>query len=204
MDVVAATLTQGSDGLEFYAALHNGGDTGACGGALSIELFDAQEQSLGVFDAGLFGKQIYRINELDQVVGCIDPDSEGAAAVLNIDEELRIDDIAHVTYRFTYFSTEFFEGGLTLLEEFKVTGLNQVPLAFGISFSGTLENGLEVPATEPSVTIFALNDIGRPLGVVAASRAEALAAHDEWTFQTGPIVDPGVTQWAFPLGSIQF
>jgi hypothetical protein len=205
VNVVAATLTQGPLGLEFYGSLRNDGETAACSGAIGIELFDAADQTLGAFNGGLFGAQIYRINGLDQAVGCIDPHQVGMAGIVNIDESLTLDQVASVVYRFTYFNAEFFEDGLTALDSFTVTDLELVEEgANQVVFSGALANSLDALVKDPSVTIFQVNDVGRPLGMVSVSRTEDLTPGTTWNFRTSSIDGAVESQFAFPSGTIEF
>jgi len=205
VDVVSATLALGMSGhLELYAALFNNGPSGACSGGMGVELFDVDEQSLGAFDSIMYGSQLYRADELDQVVGCIDPGERGHAAVTDIDPAIDLDDVAHVIYRFTYFSTEFFSGGFTPLTEFTVQDVMRVESAAGSGFSGTLHNGLDASVDEPAVTVFALDAVGRPLATTDVTRAEPLLSGEDWEFLTPPVIDAGQNEVAYALGDVKF
>src|SRR6187551_2782961 len=65
VNVASASLVQGAGGLEFFASLRNDGETSACSGAMSIELYDSAAQPLGSFNGGIFAAQVYRINDLN-------------------------------------------------------------------------------------------------------------------------------------------
>lgn len=205
VDVVAATLGVGMTGhLELLLALFNGGDTGACSGGVGIEFFDVNEQSLGTTEAIMYGAGLYRADDLNQVVGCVDPGQRGMAAATNINAGIELEDVAFVVYHFTYFSTEFFTGGLTPLTQFTVDHVMRVESAAGSGFSGVLRNGLEATVEEPTVVVFALDAVGRPVATASVTREAPLLPDEQWEFLTSPVINPGVGEVAYALGDIKF
>lgn len=205
VNVLTASLVDGEDGLQLYAVLINVSDTGACSGAMSVELYDAFQQSLGDFNGGIFGAQIYRINDLDQAVACVDPQELGMAAVVDIDTSIELHQVAYVVYRFTYFASEFFTGGLRALPGFRIADLKRhADRPEEYSLSGRLENGTDATVEDVSVTLLSLNEAGRPLGMVTIQRALPLAAGEDWPFESEAQPASAPKALAFPVGTFSF
>jgi hypothetical protein len=204
VDVVAATLDVGPSGqLQVLLALFNGAETGACSGGVGIEFFDLDEQPLGTATANMYGAGLYRADEYNLAVGCIDPGQRGMAAATDIDAAIALQEVASVVYRFTYFSTEFFAGGLTPLTQFTVDSVMRVESAAGSGFSGVLHNGLEATVEEPTVIVFALDAVGRPVATVEVTGDEPLLPHEQWEFLTSPVFNAGVSEVTYALGDLQ-
>ena len=58
--------------------------------------------------------------------------------------------------------------GIVPLVGLTVTQVETVPKASGSAYKGTLTNGLDVTASAPTVAIFPLNRVGRPLGMATS------------------------------------
>lgn len=204
VDVIAATLTNGAQGLEFYATLQNNGQSGACSGALSIELFNANMMSLGAFNGGIFAGQLYRINDLNQAITCIDPNEIGMSAIVDIGASPTLDQVAHLIYRFTYFNSDFFEGGLSSIDAQLGASIDLINNAAQDGLIGSLKNDLEVNVNNPSVIVFPTNGVRRPLGMISFVHSEPILAGTEWTFQMDQVPSVGEKRFTFLTGSIQF
>jgi hypothetical protein len=61
-------------------------------------------------------------------------------------------------------------------------------------------NGLDQPLSNPTVAIYPLNDVGRPLGVAYGSATLDIAPGGTWNFETNTTSDAGVGFDAYPLG----
>ena len=86
------------------------------------------------------------------------------AAVTDLPADLAIEDVGSVVYRCPYFALDVVPiDGLTISEVKSVTG------GAGTAYTGTLVNGLDVAVSNPSVTVFPVNRVGRPLGVATGS-----------------------------------
>ena len=55
--------------------------------------------------------------------------------------------------------------------------------------------------SDPSIRVFPLNRVGRPLGVAKGGDASQVAPGGTWTFQTDTVDAPGVSCAAFPAAS---
>jgi hypothetical protein len=95
-----------------------------------------------------------------------------------------------------------FNVGVTAVGELTVTGIEAVASGQGTAYTGTVVNGLGSTLSGPSVAIFPVNRIGRPLGMATASTTDDLPPGATWTFQTDAVDDPGVDQVAYATGSI--
>ena len=71
----------------------------------------------------------------------------------------------------------------------------------GTTYTGTVLNGLDQMVTDPSIRIFPLNRVGRPLGVAGGSDSSQIPAGGTWTFRTDSVDMPGVGYAAFPAAS---
>ena len=78
-----------------------------------------------------------------------------------------------------------------------VTGVEAITSGEGTAYTGTVVNDLAATLNDPSVTVFPVNRVGRPLGMATASTTLALPPGGTWTFQTDAVDDPGVDQVAY-------
>jgi hypothetical protein len=51
------------------------------------------------------------------------------------------------------------------------------------------------------VTVFPVNEAGRPLGMATSTGSMDLASGASWTFETNAVDTPGVDQVAYPSAS---
>ena len=63
-------------------------------------------------------------------------------------------------------------------------------------------NDLGSTVSGPSVAVFPVNRVGRPLGMATASATIDLPPGGTWTFQTDAVDDPGVDQVAYATGTV--
>lgn len=193
-DLTALTLREGSSGPELYVAVKNVGTTPACSPALSVELFDGDEQSLATDIGGLLLRRFYRLTDgSNAIAGCVAPGDVAMLAFTDLPAELAVDDVAHVVYWCNYW----------VLEGSPLDGISIIDVA-GVArgadtvFSGTFNNAFDVAIEAPSVAVFALNLLGRPLGVAMARGSEAVPPGGHWNFETEPVRVAGVDQAAYP------
>jgi hypothetical protein len=198
LELTALTLQRKGSGIELYAALKNVGDVHACSAALSVELFDANGQSLAAGIGGLLTLRFYRRTDgSGTIAACVGPGEVTMTAVADLPPELVIEEVRSLTYRCPYFALDVEAiAGVTIGE------VNGVERSAGTAFEGTLVNGLEVALKRPSVSVFAIDRVGRPLGMASAHEMRELAPGDEWRFVTDAVVDPGASQLAFAAGEL--
>ncbi len=72
----------------------------------------------------------------------------------------------------------------------------------GHVYTGTVGNRLDVAVTAPSVDVFPVNRVGRPLGLAADAGTADLAPGADWSFRTSPVSDLGSGYAAYPFASI--
>jgi len=198
LEVIALTLRKGPSKTELYAAVKNTGEILACSAALSVELFDKTEQSVAAGIGGLLTNHFYRrADDSGMIAACVAPGDVTMAAVTDLPAEIVIEDVAQVLYRCPYFA----------LEAVPIDGLSVGPLesvlgSTGTAFAGTLVNGFDVAVANPSVTVFPVNRVGRPLGVAIGSGTVEIPPGGSWAFQTNGVDMPGVDALAYPAGAL--
>ncbi|HKU38325.1 MAG TPA: FxLYD domain-containing protein [Polyangiales bacterium] len=194
LEVFALTLRKGPSHSELYAALRNEGDVPACDAALSVELFDREEQSIAAGITGLLTQRFYRLtDDSGSIAACVGPGDVTMAAVTDLPVELELADVGHVVYRCPYFALDVVE----------VPGLRiERARSSGRVHSGTLVNDFDVAVSHPSVSVFALSRAERPLGVAIATEAIELAPGARWSF-TAQLRDAADDYAAYPAAAIQ-
>jgi hypothetical protein len=198
LEVIALTLRGGPRGPELYAAVRNDGDVPACSAALSVELFDASEQSLAAGIGGLLTQRFYRLTDgSGAIAACVGPGDVTMAALTDLPSDLAIEDVAAVVYRCPYFALDVMPiDGLAISEVKRVTD------GGGTAFTGTLVNGLDVAVANPSVTVFPVNRVGRPLGAATGQGTVEVPPSGRWVFETNAVSTAGVDHFAYPAGAL--
>lgn len=205
VNVIAFTLFAGPQGPELYAALRNDGEITACTGSVSFELFDKAEQSVGSWVGGLYGDQLFRRSDgSGGLVACLEPGGVAMAGLTDLPESLAIDELGAAVYQLTYFDRDILPFELVVVDSLTVTGIQTVSTDSGNAFLGTFENGLDVPVTDATVTIFPLNRVGRPLGMAVSNSTADVPPGGSWPFETTVVENPGVDYVAYPSGSVSF
>jgi hypothetical protein len=198
LDLIALTLRKGPSSTEVYAALRNDGDVPACAAAVSVELFDKTEQSLAAGIGGLLTQHFYRRTDgSGSIAACVGPGDVTMATVMDLPPDLVIEDVGYVVYRCPYFALDVVPiGGLTISQ------VKRVPGSDGTAYTGTLINGLDVAVSNPSVTVFPVNRVGRPLGMAIGSGTVVVPPGDSWAFETNTVGATGVDHVAYPAGAL--
>ena len=198
LNVMALTLRTGPSGIELYAALSNDGDTLACSAAFSVELFDHAEQSLAAGVGGLLTQHFYRLTDgSDAIAACVGPGDVTMVAVTDLPLDIEIDDVTRVVYRCPYFALD-----VVPIDGLTVSDVTSAARGTGTGYSGTLVNELDVAVSNPSVTVFPVNRVGRPLGVAIGSGTVELPPGGSWAFETSTVDAPGIDHAAYPSGAL--
>ena len=199
LELFALTLAQTPTGVvEGYAAVRNVGATSACSAALSIELFDATELSLGAGIGSLLSEKFHRLTDgSGSITSCVEPGDVAMAVVRDFPETVALGSVAIAVYR-----TPYFELPVETIDGLSVSELERVLLDRGIGYTGTLINAFDVTVTNPSVTVFPVNRVGRPLGAAIGSGMLEIPTGGSWTFTTNDVGDAGVSEVAFPVASL--
>lgn len=199
LDMLAFTLHQDANGTEAYASLRNDGDLPACTAGLSIQLFDKNQQTLTASIGALLSQHLYRFTDgSGTVAACAGPGDVMMGAITDLPADLVLADVGFVVYSCMYFALD-----LTPIDGFSVSPLQSATLGDGSTvFTGTFTNGVDMPIANPSVTVFPVNRVGRPLGATTALGTDAVAPGGTWSFETPPIQTSGADAVAFPTGSV--
>ena len=199
LDLYALTLRDGPDGLELYAALTNDGDVPACDAALKVTLYDRAGQPLGNFINGLDTKSFYLYTLPDAsttIAACAKPGDVTMTEIATMATDILVADVGQVVYYYSYFALD-----AVLIDGLTVTQVNTMTSNAGTTYTGTVLNGLDITVSAPSIRVFPLNRVGRPLAMAKGSDASQVAPGGTWTFQTDTVDTPGVTSAAFPAAS---
>ena len=194
--LVAFTLVPGANGPSFYAAVQNVSSTPICEAGMMLTFFDQNNQLVGT-SAGVL--QSGRFDQLGDgtVIPCVDPGQIAMTGATGLPSTIVVDQLGALQHVFPAFVVDVLPfGGLT------VTGVQPVANSAGTAYTGTVVNSLGSTLSNPSVTIFPVNRVGRPLGMATASATVDLAPGGTWNFQTTAVDDPGVDQAAYASGSL--
>jgi len=195
----ALTLRDGPNGLELYAALTNDGDVPACDAALKVTLYDTAGQPIGNFINGLDTKSFYLYTLPDgstTIAACAKPGDVTMTEIATMASDISVADVGKVVYYYSYFALD-----AVLIDGLTITQVNTVTSNAGTTYTGTVVNALNQTVTDPSIRVFPLNRVGRPLGVALGGDASQIPAGGIWTFQTNTVETPGVDYAAFPAAS---
>jgi hypothetical protein len=197
LEVIALTLRKGPSGTGLLAALKNTGTNPACDAALSVELFDKNQDSIAAGIGGLFTQRLYRLTDgSGSLAGCAAPGDVIMASVTDLPSDIAIDDVGTVVYRCPYFALDVAPiDGLTLRQ------LKSTPHSAGTAYTGMLVNGLDIAVKNPSVTVFPVNRVGRPLGLATASDTEQVPPGGSWAFETEAVNELAFDYVAYPAGA---
>jgi hypothetical protein len=199
LDVIALTLRAGPSNPELYAALKNNGAIPACDAALSVELFDNTEVSIGAGISGLFTQSFYRwTDDSGSIAACVGPGDVAMAALLDLSSDVAVEDVGAIVYRSPYFALD-----VTRVAGLTIESLKRVGRSVGSAFTGRLVNRLDVVVRNPSVTVFLLDRVGRPLGLAAASDSSvaSIAPGGSWDFETNTTDVNALDYAAYPAAA---
>ncbi len=160
LDLVALTLRRGTSNGELYAALKNNGASPACSPSFSVEISDKAEQPLTTGLGGLLVKGFYRLTDgSGTVAGCVGPGDIAMVAITDLPAELALEDVGNVVYGCNFWMLD-----VTPIAGISVGDVKVVTRGAGAAYTGALVNGLDVALSRPSVAVFPVNRVGRPLG----------------------------------------
>jgi hypothetical protein len=197
LDVIALTLRKGPSGTELYAALRNNGDRPACDAALAVELFDKAEQSIAAGIGALWTQHFYRLKDGSGTIAtCAGPGDVSMASLTDLPADIAIDGVGTIVYRCPYFALDVEPiAGLSLDHVMSVTR------STGSAYTGRFVNSLDVAVNNPSVAVFPVNRVGRPLGVATGSGSDEISPGGSWTFETNTVDARAVDYVAYPTGA---
>jgi len=197
LKLIASTLVQGATSAELYVAVRNDGTAPYCNAGVITDFIDKNGQTVATVAAGLQGKQLYTLDPTT-VLNCIDPGEIVMGASPNVPAEVVIGELSGLTYRIAAFGVD----GIVPLGSFTVTQVHAVANGAASAYQGVFTNTLNVKATAPSVTIFPVNRVGRPLGAATSSATIDVPPGGAWSFETSTVDDLGVDYAAYPGASV--
>lgn len=194
LDMVALTLRRGSSHGELYAALKNGGGSPACSPSFSVELLDKDEQPLATGLGGLLIQRFYRrADGSNAVAGCVGPGDITMVAITDLPAELALEDVGTVVYGCNFWLLD-----VAPIDGIGISDVQAVARSGGTAFTGALVNELDTSFDRPSVAIFPVNSVGRPLGVAFGNGAVDVPPGGSWQFETNTVNEAGVDSAAYP------
>jgi hypothetical protein len=119
------------------------------------------------------------------------------AALTGFPPDLTLDHFGSLKYNFPAFTVDVLP-----LEGVSVNELEIVIAGETSTYEGTFTNGLDVTVSSPTIAVFPVNRVGRPLGVGTSSAALDVAPGGTWAFETTGVPDRGSGYAAFPGGSV--
>ena len=198
LDVTALTLREQDGHAELYAALKNTGTTAACHAALSVELYDKDEEAIAAGISGLLSQHFYRLTDGSGAIAtCVAPGDVAMAAITDFAANIALEDVGTVVYRCPYFALD-----VEPIDGLTVSRVERVTRDTGTAYTGILVNGFDETVSDPSVVVFPVNAEGRPLGFATSDDARAIAAGESWHFETNAVNESGTDQRAFPVGAL--
>lgn len=192
LEVVALTLREGPSHGELFAALKNEGASPACSPSFSVELFDEAEQPLAAGLGGVLVKRFYRLTDgSDTVAGCVGPGDVAMVAVTDLPADFALEDVGSVVYGCNFWMLD-----VSPIAGISIGDVRGVARDGGVAYTGVLVNGLDSALSRPSVAVFPLNSVGRPLGVAFGNGSVDVAPSGSWPFETDAVNEAGVASAA--------
>jgi len=194
LDLIAFSLIEGPAGLELYAAIQNVGDTVLCDATMLTTFVDHEGQVPAVVVSGIYTSRVYRFyGGTGPAVRCIDPGDTVMAATIDLPDEVVLSEIDFLVHEFPYFYMQ----DIVPVVGVSLQDVLAVPAGAGATYTGSVENGLDISLTSATVDVFPVNSVGRPLGITTIATAEEIPAGESWSFETPAVTDAGSDFMAF-------
>jgi hypothetical protein len=202
LTLTAFTLVSGATGPELFAAVRNDGETPACEAGMRTDFFDGAGALVTSAASTLQSGRLYRFDDGSGVIiACVPPGEVAMTASTDLPESLVIAELARLEHQFPAFQVD----GIVPIAGLAVGDLGAAGAVGAVgatTYTGTVTNGLDVTASNPKVSVFPLNRVGRPLAVATSSATLDVAPGGTWRFETSSVGDPGVEAAAYPAASI--
>jgi hypothetical protein len=192
LTLVAFTLVQEASAPALYVAVRNDGQAPACNVGMLTDLFDKAGYLVASAGDAVWSRQHYRLDP-DVMFDCIDPGQIAMAASTNLPADLVIAELGSLRHSFPGFIVP----DIVAVDGPSVSGVKVVTKDAGTSYTGTFTNGFEVPVSAPTVRVFPVNRVGRPLGMATSSTTTDVPPGGSLTFETSPVDDPGIDYEAY-------
>jgi len=200
LTLIALTLIDGATGAELYAAVRNDDATPACSAGMMTNFIDKNESVVTTTGSNLESGRYFRINDGSNVIlPCVAPGQIAMTASTALPESVVIAELGRLEFTFPAFGVDVVPvDGLTVSN---VTTVSRSP---GSAYTGTLTNEFDSAVSAPSVAIYPVNRVGRPLGVATSAATTDVQPAASWSFETSTVTDKGVDQVAYPAATIPF
>ncbi len=196
--LVALTLVQEATGPAFYAAVQNVWSTPLCEAGMMLSFYDRSGQPVGSAAGVLQSGQFYQLDDgSGTIIPCVAPGQIAMTGETGLPDTIVLDQLGSLVHLFPSFNV-----GVVPAGALTVTGVAPTTGTAGTTYSGTVDNAIGSTLSNPSVSVFSVNRVGRPLGMATASTTADLPAGGSWVFQTGALDDAGVGQAAYGSGSV--
>ncbi len=197
LTLVAFTLVQDATGLKLFAAVKNESDTPSCEAGMTTDFVDKAGNVVTSSGSVLLSGKLYQLTD-GTIISCIDPGQVAMTASTDLPSSMTIDQLGYLRHLFPAFTV----AGVVPIPGLSVSDVQTVATDAGTAYMGKVTNGLGLTVSAPSVTIFPVNRVGRPLGAATSSTTSDLPHGSTWTFTTNAVDDPGVDYAAYPTASI--
>jgi hypothetical protein len=193
----AYTLVQEATGPKLYAAVRNESDTPSCEAGMTTDFVDKAGEVVTSSGSVLLSGKLYRLTD-GTIISCIDPGQVAMTASTDLPSSMAIDELAYLKHLFPAFTVP----GVVPIPGLSVSDVQTVATDAGNAYTGKVTSGLDIAVSSPTVTIFPVNRVGRPLGAATSSATSDLPPGGSWTFTTSAVDDLGVDYVAYPSASI--
>jgi len=197
LTLVAFTLVQEATGPKLYAAVRNESDTPSCEAGMTTDFVDKAGEVVTSSGSVLLSGKLYRLTD-GTIISCIDPGQVAMTASTDLPSSMAIDELAYLKHLFPAFTVP----GVVPIPGLSVSDVQTVATDAGNAYTGKVTSGLDIAVSSPTVTIFPVNRVGRPLGAATSSATSDLPPGGSWTFTTSAVDDLGVDYVAYPSASI--
>ena len=196
LKLIAFTLVPGKKGPNLYAAVKNEGNVPICEAGMTTYFVDKSDHVLSSAGSPLQSKQFYRLD--GAVIRCVDPGQIAMSAATDLPDEIVIEKLGYLQHRFP----AFILNGIVPIGGLSVGDVQTIASDGKSVYTGQLINGFDRTVSQPSVAIFPVNRVGRPLDMAASRTTTDLAPGGSWTFETTDVTDLGVGYVAYATATI--
>jgi hypothetical protein len=153
---------------------------------------DKTDQVVTSAGSVLQSKHFYRLDS-GVIIRCIAPAEIAMSAATDLPSDIVIEKLGYLQHRFPAFMID----GIVPIEGFDVSDVQTIARGDGKVYTGTLINRFDKTVTDPSLAIFPMNRVGRPLGVATSKTTTDLPPGSSWTFESTDVADLGVGYVAY-------
>lgn len=197
LEVIAHTLREGLLGMEWLVAIENTGTSFICALDIQNRFYDASNNEIASGNSTLVETPLARGSSGNGgLLQCLGPGQIGMAV-----DEFALSDLTDPS---TIAAVKHDFGGGILLDaavtnDIVVTGVRVTTDTLGRSaFTGQVRNDSDATVTNPRISIFGVNAVGRPLVEASDVELTTIAPGASWTFTTQGFEESVESFVAFP------